>query len=101
MSDAVRHVVVFSWKDGVTPEQIEGVSAALRRLSVVIPEIRDYRFGPDLGVNEGNADFVVVADFDSLDDYLVYRDHPDHRAVVNETIRPLLADRTAVQYQLA
>jgi hypothetical protein len=78
MSDAVRHVVVFSWT-----------------------EIRDYRFGPDLGVNEGNADFVVVADFDSLDDYLVYCDHPDHRAVVNETIRPLLADRTAVQYQLA
>lgn len=101
MRDAVRHVVVFSWKGGVTPEQIEGVSAALRRLPVVIPEIRDYRFGPDLGVNEGNADFVVVADFDSLDDYLVYRDHPDHRAVVNETIRPLLADRTAVQYQLA
>ena len=45
-----------------------------------IAEIRDYRFGPDAGINEGNFDFVVVADFESDDDYVVYRDHPVHRA---------------------
>lgn len=101
MSGGVRHVVVFTWREGVTPEQVESVAAALRRLPEVIEQIRDYRLGPDLGVNEGNADFVVVADFASLDDYLTYRDHPAHRAVVTETILPLLAARSAVQYEIS
>ena len=52
-------------------------------------------------MNEGNYDLVVVADFDDVDGYLVYRDHPDHQAVIAEHIRPILADRAAVQYHLA
>ena len=34
----------------------------------LIPEIRDYRFGPDLAINDTNWDFVVVGDFASTDD---------------------------------
>ena len=52
-------------------------------------------------VNEGNFDFVVVADFHDLDDYLVYRDHPMHQAVIAERIRDHIAERAAVQYDIA
>ena len=41
-----------------------------------------------------------LADFDDVDGYLVYRDHPDHQAVIRERIRPILADRAAVQHHL-
>ena len=71
-----------------------------RRPPGQIPEIRDYRFGPDLGINEGNHQYAVVADFDSVDDYLVYRDHPAHLTVIAEAIRPILAARAAVQFAI-
>ena len=56
--------------------------------------------GRDLGLNEGNATFAVVADFDDVDDYLVYRDDPEHQRVIAECIAPILASRTAAQYEV-
>ena len=47
----VRHVVLFTWVDGVTPAQIDALKQGLAGMPVAIPEIRDYRFGADLGVN--------------------------------------------------
>jgi hypothetical protein len=41
----------------------------------------------------------VVADFDDAGGYLVYRDHPAHRAVVEQYVTPIVAERAAVQYE--
>ncbi|WP_026341796.1 Dabb family protein [Actinomadura atramentaria] len=95
-----RHVVVFRWVEGTTVAQQEEVAARLRALTGVIPEIRAYAAGLDAGINPGNHEFAVVADFDSREDYLVYRDHPEHRAVIEELITPILAERAAVQYAI-
>ncbi|MFC4536288.1 Dabb family protein [Sphaerisporangium dianthi] len=95
-----RHVVMFTWVAGTTEEQKAEVEAGLKELPVAIPEIRRYEVGRDAGINPGNHEFVVVADFDSVEDYLVYRDHPVHRAVIADVIRPILASRSAVQYTL-
>ena len=95
-----RHVVTFVFRDDATAEQIAAITEGLAGLPAQIPEIRDYRFGPDLGINEGNHQFAVVADFDSMDDYLVYRDHPAHVTVIAEAIRPILAARAAVQFAI-
>ena len=70
--------MMFRWNDDVDAEHVAAVGAELSKLPGLIPEIAEYRHGPDAGVNEGNFDYVVVADFASVDDYLVYRDHPDH-----------------------
>jgi hypothetical protein len=94
-----RHVVVFTWVDDATEEQKATVAAELRTLPGLIPEIRGYEVGADVGINPGNFDFAVVADFDSADDYLVYRDHPAHRKVVSDHILPIMASRAPVQYQ--
>jgi hypothetical protein len=96
-----RHVVLFRWIDDVSDDQIRAVSDTLAGLPAALPEIRAYHFGPDAGVNENHHQFVVVADFDSVNDYLVYRDHPVHRAIIDEHIAPVLAERAAVQYELA
>ena len=93
-----RHVVLFTWNDSVDDEHLAAVEAGLATLPGLIPEIADYRFGVDAGVNEGNFDFVVVADFASVDDYLVYRDHPDHRALIADLVTGNVAARAAVQY---
>ncbi len=96
----IRHVSLLTWVEDVTPEQIEAVTAGLRALPAIIPELRDYRVGSDLGIDQGNATFVVIGDFDDEAGYLAYRDHPDHQAVAREHILPILAGRTAAQYPL-
>ena len=94
-----RHVVMFNFKDGTTEEQKEAMRAGLRRLPDLIPEIRAYRFGNDLGLREGNFEFVVTADFDGVEDFIVYRDHPDHQKVIAEDIAPIAKTRAAAQFE--
>lgn len=93
-------MVMLSWVDGTTAEQQQTVLDGLRALPGQIPEIRSYMVGADAGVNEGNHHVVIVADFDSVDDYFVYRDHPVHRALIAEHISPVLGGRAAVQHDI-
>ncbi len=96
-----RHVVMFRWNEDVTDEEVSATRRALDGLPALVPTIRDYRHGGDAGVNSGNFDYVVVADFDDVDGYLAYRDHPDHLALIAEHIAGRVADRAAVQYEVA
>jgi hypothetical protein len=96
----LRHVVMFRWADDVGAEHIEAVAAGLDGLVPAIPQIKSYRHGPDAGLAAQNYDYVVVGDFESADDYAVYRDHPIHEAFIAELIVGRVADRAAVQYQI-
>jgi hypothetical protein len=96
-----RHVVLLQWADGVTEAQVQTVVAGLRGLPAQIPEIAEYHVGLDAGVDEGNVDLAIVADFASAEDYATYRDHPVHRALIAEHIRPILAARMALQHELS
>jgi hypothetical protein len=96
-----RHVVMFRWSEGTTDDDVTAMAAALSKLPDAIPELRGYHHGPDARVNEGNWDYVVVADCDSVDDYLVYRDHPAHQRVIADHIAPIRKERAAVQYEVA
>lgn len=97
----LRHVVMFRWVEGSTPDQITSVSEHLDTLPGAIPEIARYEHGPDAGINQGNFDYVVVGDFATEADYLVYRDHPVHQRVIVEVLAPLIALRSAVQVRLS
>ena len=96
----IRHVSLLTWVDDVTDAQVEAVIHGLRALPALIPELRDYRAGADLGIDTGNASFVVIGDFDDAEAYATYRDHPEHQAVAREHILPILAARRAAQYSL-
>ncbi|MGW0593634.1 Dabb family protein [Streptosporangium sp. NPDC002607] len=95
-----RHVVLFTWAQEATDEQRVRVATELGKLPEAITEIRSYTLGTDAGVNPGNHQFAVVVDFDSVDDYLAYRDHPLHQAVIAEHIKPIVASRAAIQFEL-
>lgn len=96
----IRHIVLFTWADDATDEQKAAVETELKKLPGAIPELKAYTVGADAGINQGNCEFGVVADFDNVDDYLVYRDHPQHQAVIAQFIKPILATRAAVQLSL-
>jgi hypothetical protein len=95
-----RHVVMFSWTDEIDETHVASVSAALDTLPGKIDVLRGYRHGPDVGISDGNFDYVVVADVDSADDFATYRDHPDHVAVIQQVFAGKIAQRAAVQYEL-
>jgi hypothetical protein len=95
----IRHIVMFRWIPEATQEQKRRVTAELSRLPALLPVLRAYDMGADLGVNQGNFEWAAVADFDDLEGYLTYRDNPEHRAIIAEFIRPIAAERAAVQYE--
>ena len=94
-----RHMVMVRFADDTTDEQKEAVRAALLRLPELIPEVRAYRFGDDLGLRDDNFDFGITADFDDRDGFVVYRDHPDHQKVIADLITPIITARAAVQFE--
>jgi hypothetical protein len=96
----IRHVVMFTWAEGVDDDHIAAVGAGLDGLVAAIAEIRAYAHGSDVGINEGNHDYVVVGDFASRDDYVVYRDHPAHQQFLSSLMAGKVAARAAAQYEI-
>jgi hypothetical protein len=95
----IRHVSLLTFVDDVRADQVEAIEQALHGLPDRL-RIRAYAFGRDLALNDGNAAFAIVADFDDIGHYLAYRDDPEHQRILAELIKPVLASRTAVQYDV-
>jgi hypothetical protein len=96
----IRHVSLLTFTPDATGAQVDAISQALSTLPARLPNLRAYSFGRDARINPDQANFAVVADFDNVDDYLAYRDDPEHRRILTELIAPILASRTAAQYEI-
>jgi hypothetical protein len=96
----IRHCVMFTWKPEITQQHKDDFAAALKELSMSLPGIVAYRCGPDAGINEGNHDFAVVADFRGRDDYLRYRDDAFHKSIVAKYVTNKIDARAAVQLEI-
>jgi hypothetical protein len=97
----IHHNVMFRFDESVTADQIAAMASALDALPSAIPEIAAYRHGRDLGVAPTNFAYAISADFASLDDFITYRDHPEHQRFIAEHIAGKVSDRAAVQFALA
>lgn len=95
----IRHVALLRWNPDVTDAHIAAAGAALDGLPEVIASIDGYAHGRDIGVNQGNFDYAIVATFADLDGYLAYRDHPAHQAFLSAFVKGSVAERTAVQFE--
>ena len=92
-----RHCVMFKFKPETTSAQKAAILGGFDRLND-LEVVKRLAHGPDAGLREGNWHHVVVADFDSKDDYLVYASHPQHVELLQLHVLPNIADRAAVQY---
>lgn len=99
---ALRHVAMFRFSDDATDEQRDALALGLAGMPAAtgVIDAADYVHGPDVGVNPASWDYVVVADFGSAEDYLAYRDHPAHQALIRDLVTPIVTDRASVQYQV-
>ena len=95
----LRHCVMFTWSDDVTDEAKAEVSAGLDGLAS-LPGVVAYRHGPDVGISDGNWDYVVVGDFETTEAYRNYAADQGHLDLIAEKIRPFITGRAAVQYEI-
>jgi hypothetical protein len=90
---------MLRWADGVDDVVTSAVSRGLDDLAR-LEMVERYEHGPDLGLADGNWDYVIVGDFADADAYLAYAGDEAHQRLIRELIRPNIVDRAAVQYRL-
>ena len=95
----IHHVAMFRFNEGTTTEQVNAAAEALNALPPQIDVLIGYKCGADLGLMDGTWDFVVVADVANTDDFITYKDHPAHRAVVTNFMAPIIAEGARVQFE--
>ena len=82
----LRHIVLFGFKPGVTPAQIEDIVARFRNLQHEIAGIENFEWGPDVspeGIAQGHSHaFVLTFASEAARD--AYLPHPKHEAFVQE-----------------
>jgi hypothetical protein len=98
--DRIMHLALFKWTAGVSADRVAEITDALRAMAVALPQIHTYRCGADLAIRDGSWDFAVVAVVASADDLDAYLGHDMHVEIVERLVRPVLADRVAVQLAL-
>lgn len=91
------HIAAFRWTEQTTATDVEQVAAALTALAPALSGVQSYRCGPDVSRTPDSYDFAVVGVFDGREDFLAYRDHPEHQRILTELIAPHLAHRIVVQ----
>ena len=100
----LRHVVLFQFKEeaqGRTKaENVEITRGMLEALPGKIPWIRASTVAVNAPDASGeNFDLALITDFDSMEDYLRYKDHPEHVAV-GQFMRPVRITRASVDFYL-
>ena len=96
----IRHVVVFTWSPDADAERRATTVQALRQLRQDVGGMTSFVVAEDAGLSDGNADTVLIADFPDVEAFYRYAQDPVHLSVIAEHVRPWLAVRSAVQYQV-
>ncbi len=95
----LRHVVLFSFKEGTPEASLAEIVGAFKALPSKIPQIRSFEWGlnnsPE-GLNKGFTHCFTLT-FASEDDRAIYLPHPDHKKF-GEVLGPHLADVLVVDY---
>ena len=93
----LTHIVLITVTDGTPDDRVDALVDALRALPPQIDAIGTYQVERDLGLADGNATVAIQATFASPDDLRTYIDHPAHRAVATDLIRPIASSVARAQ----
>ncbi|WP_369134155.1 Dabb family protein [Modestobacter sp. I12A-02662] len=96
----LRHVVLFTWSPDTDADTRAATIAALRKLPEEVGGMTSFAVGPDAGLVDGNAHAALVAEFADADAFHRYATDPRHLEVIAEHVKPNLASRSAVQYEV-
>ena len=93
----IRHVSVFTFKDGVDPAQL---TKALDLVRERIPGPLAAAYGPDAGLRPGNSGYATTFDFVDETAYRAWDAHPEHERIRRELVVPLLSGVQRCQFRV-
>lgn len=97
----LRHIVLFKFKDGTTPEQIKEVEQAFVSLKTKLPElVKDFEYGTNNspeGLTQGLTHCFTLT-FASEKDRDAYIPHPTHQAFVEKYAKVFVDKVTVFDY---
>lgn len=97
----IKHIVLLTWKEGASQDQIDAVTSSFRALEDEIEEIVSYSFGEDACIYRGNADYALIAEFRNEADLKAYVVHPSHQELLAKVTGPIMASFQSVQFHIS
>lgn len=97
-----RHIFLGTAKEGISQEQLDELVKAWSDLPSQVTEVRSLTAGRNVSQSDGKYSVALVADFDDVESWQRYAEHPAHKAVsqtyTSKVIEP--ASKTIVQLNL-
>ena len=93
----IVHAVMFTWKSGVTPQQVEELTSAVHAMRGLVPGLISIEGAPDIGLRTGNPDYLLVATLRDEEAWHAYQAHPLHKALVADRVTPITSHRQSIQ----
>jgi hypothetical protein len=93
----IRHVAIFTLRDGVDPSR---VTTALDLLRERVPGPMKSTYGPDAGLRAGNGGYAAAYDFVDAAAYKAWDTDPEHERIRRELMAPLLAGVQRCQFDI-
>lgn len=97
----IKHIVAWRMKESVDKQdKMLAIKENLEALKGKIDVIEDIEVGINFNTTESASDVVLVSSFKTKEDLLTYQNHPAHKAVGAEFVRPNVSERRVVDYEI-
>lgn len=97
MGDAILHMISFTWRAGTEREAVQEFHRRVTDFAATCDGVGLFVAGGDAGIMPGNADYGIVATFDTLDAFEAYRNAPEHLRLIEESLLPIVDGRSRLQ----
>lgn len=97
----IKHIVV--WRLADTPDKAEkamAIKTNLEALKNKISVIKEIEVGINFNETDSASDVVLVSAFETKEDLNTYVNHPDHKSVGANFVRPNVCERRVVDYEI-
>ncbi len=96
----IRHIVLWRIAETEnTAERALAIKENLEALKGKIDEVVDIEVGINFNETEAASDVALVSTFRTKEDLDIYQDHPEHKAVGANYVRPFVTERRVVDYE--
>ena len=97
----IKHIVFIRIKANSEDDKLLNLNAlkdSLEKLPSQISEIKNFEVGINISDSKSASDLSLIGEFSSLEDLDVYRNHPEHKKVL-ELISSLKGRTAVVDYE--
>lgn len=96
----IRHIVMWKMAESLNSyDKAIAIKENLEALKDKIDELVDIEVGINFNESEFASDVVLVSTFKSRADLNIYQNHPEHKAVGANYVRPNVSERRVVDYE--